>query len=162
MTAQAVSVDPLLTALASGDTAQTWGMLSVASPTDIPLNLNTNTVDRQDLTYGLQGSMVTTSVDLQSQLAFIATPDDPAIWKVIHPYTQQGKDFFLFVERTGGLRAWGRCKGSNLSFQGAVKEITRGSVTLLLQSPFAFPTLRPYQSVTQQAAFDTVGRLAGV
>lgn len=160
--AQVVEVDTLIAGLASGDAAQTWGMFSVASATDIPLNLNTNTVDRQDLTNGLQGSMVTTSVDLQSQLAFIATPEDPAIWKVIYPYTQAGKDFFCLLERSGGIRAWGKCKGSNISIPGAIKEIARGSVQLMFQSSFAAPTLRQYQTVTQQATFDIVGRLAGV
>ncbi len=161
-TAQTVIVDELTQAVALGASANTWAMISVASPTDIPLNLNTNTVDRQDLTYGLQGSMVTTSVDLQSQLAFIATADDAAIWQVIYPYTQSGKDFFCYIARSGDLRAWGRCKGSNISFTGATKEISRGSVQLMFQSAWAAPSRPEYLSVSQKATYDTVARLAGV
>lgn len=162
-TAATVPVDPLTQAIAATDTALTWGMMMILSPTDLPLSDNDSTVDRTDLTYGLQGSTVKTTKEKTSQITVIARPDDRAFWEIVYPASQGSQNIFAHVIRNGGLSAWGPAKVMSLTNPGAIREISRPQFTLNFQAPYASPTLREYiTNSAQQTAFDTVMRLSGV
>lgn len=160
--ATTVPVNPLTSALSAGTTT-TWGLLQLVSPTDIPITDQDQTVDRMDLSYGLQGSNVKTSIGKQSQVTSIAVPGDAAFWGVIFPGSQQAGSVFTHIARNGGVHAWGPAKIMNLSMPGAIKEIMRPAFQIDFQAPYASPTLRSFiTDPNQQAAYDTVMRLSGM
>lgn len=162
-TAVAVPVDPLAAPIAVTDRARTWGLQTLLSPTDLPLTDNDSTVDRTDLTYGLQGATVKTTKEKSSAVAIIARTDDRAFWEVIYPASQGAQNIFAHFIKSGGVRAWGPAKIMSLTQPGAIREISRPTFTLSFQSPFAAPTLRQYITDTVQLnTFDTVMRLSGV
>lgn len=162
-TADTVPVDPLTAAIAVSDTAQTWGLQMILSPTDIPLTDNDTTVDRSDLTYGLQGSTVKTGKEKSSAVAIIARTDDRAFWEIVYPASQGAHNIFVHIIRTGGVRAWGPAKIMSLTQPGAIREISRPTFTLNFQAPYSQPTLRQYiTDPAQQASFDAVMRLSGI
>lgn len=162
-TAVLVPVDPLTAAIAAGDTASTWGLQMILSPTDIPVSDNDSTVDRSDLNYGLQGSTVKTGKEKSSQVAIIARTDDRAFWEIVYPASQGGQNIFAHIIKTGGVRVWGPAKAMSLTQPGAIREISRPSFNLVFQAPFSSPTLRQYiTDPVQQASFDTVMRLSGI
>lgn len=162
-TAVGVPVDPLPSAITTADKARTWGLQMILSPTDLPLTDNDTTVDRSDLTYGLQGSTVKTGKEKSSQVTIISRTEDRAFWEIVYPASQSTNNIFVHIIRTGGMRTWGPAKVMSLTQPGAIREISRPQFTLSFQTPFASPTLRQYITDTkQQTTFDTVMRLSGV
>lgn len=160
--AQTIPIEPATAAIASGAIANTWGLVQINSPTDLPLNLNSNNVDRQDLTFGLQGSEVITSVSLQTQLSMIATKNDPGVWNTLLPAAQNGADVFCVIHRTGDVRAWGRVKVSNFQINGQIKEISRLQCQIMFQAPWTMISYESLTSPTLQNTYRLVGRLAGL
>ena len=161
--ATTVPVDPLETAIAATDKARTWGLQMILSPTDIPVTDNDTTVDRSDLTYGLQGSQVKTGKEKSSQITTISRTDDRAFWEVIYPASQGAQNIFAHIIRTGGVHVWGVAKVMSLTQPGTIREIKRDQFNLMFQAPYAAPTLRQYITDTAlQNTFDTVMRLSGI
>lgn len=161
-TAQAVPVDPLASGIAGTDVAQTWALTKLLSPTDIPLTDNDTTVDRTDLTFGLQGSTVKTAKDKSSQITLVARADDRAYYKLVYPASQGTQNLFSHITRTSGVHAWGLAKVMSLTTPGTIREIERPSFTQNFQAPFAAPTRREYLTAEQKTIWDRVMRLSGL
>ena len=161
-TAQPVAIEPAIAAIPAASTATTWGLVQINSPTDLPLNLNSNNVDRQDLTFGLQGSEVITSVSLQTQLSAIATKNDPGVWRSLLPASQDGSDVFCIIQRQGDIRAWGRVKVSNFQITGQIKEISRIQCQIMFQSPWTMTAFESLTSPVLQNTYRLVGQLSGL
>lgn len=162
-TATPVTIEPAAAAVAINATATTWGMLQLLSPTDLPIDNQSQSVNRTDLSYGLQGSEVKTKVMMSSQIAIIARPDDRAYWDVIFPAAHSSQDIYALIVRGGDSRhAFGKVQVSNLTDPGVIEDFSKPTFQLSFQAPFAAPTLFPYLSTAEQTALNSVRNLAGL
>jgi hypothetical protein len=161
-TAVSVPVEPLVTPLpANGNTAQTWGLLRVLSPTALPLTSDSTNVDRKDYTYGLQGSEVKTRVNLNSSVQIINQATDRAYYEVIHPATQNASNVFVMIV-TNAEHAFGACQVSSLTDDNAIDEISRPSFDLMFQAPFARVGAYSYLEAGQKTKLNEARALAGL
>jgi len=160
--AVAVPVEPLASVLpVNGNTAETWGLLRVLSPTALPLASDSTNVDRKDYTYGLQGSEVKTRVNLNSSVQIINQATDRAYYEVIHPATQNASNVFVMIV-TNAEHAFGACQISSLTDDNAIDEISRPSFDLMFQAPFARVGAYSYLEAGQKTKLNEARALAGL
>ena len=128
----------------------------ILSPTNLPLTDQSQTVDRKDLTYGLQGSQVKVGVTFQPQITVIAAPSDSAFWEVIYPAKQTANRIWAHIYRNGGLHAWGAAFVTNMTIDGNINEICRPQFTLDFQAPFAMPTRNEFLTADERTVLNEV------
>jgi len=167
ITATTADGDPIpIEPVPSGDEptgdVDTWGLLSILSPTSIPLESSSDTVSRYSLTDGLQQSEVKTNVSLSISLEMINQKDDEALHDILFRASQNTSDVFAFIRRGDNRQAWGSAKVTDFSDSSELSEISRPSATLMMQAPYALPPLRKYLSSSEQTTFDSVTKLAGL
>jgi hypothetical protein len=161
-TATSVPVEPLSANIAANATATTWALLRVLSTTNLPITLNDTMVNRTDHAYGLQGSEAKTKQTLSVQVTLINDPGDRAFHDIIWGAATGGSRIFAHIARNGGRHAWGPSMVSSASDDGNIEEISRPSITLNYQAPFATPKLFPYLSTDEKTWFNTARRLSGL
>ena len=163
LTPVAVAIEPAAAAVAANATAITYGMLSVLSATNIPIDNQSTMVNRTDLQSGIQGSEVKTKIMMTSQIEIITRPDDRAFWQVMFPAAQNNDDIFALIIRGQDQRhAWGRAKVANLTDPGQIEEINRVTVSINFQAPYANPTLFRYLGTSDQTVFNGLRSRAGL
>lgn len=144
------------------DTANVWGMLSVLSPTNIPLNVEASEVDRTDLTYALQGSMVKAKIEVNNQVSTIGRKDDEALYSLIFNRTFNDTRLYVVFEYSDDTHAFGPAEFVGWNRDGNVSEITRPQFTCKLQAPFAIAEPYTYLSTAKQTALNNMRSLAGL
>ena len=157
-----VTIEPAIAAITLGDTATTWGLQRILSPTNIPLSSQSTMVSRTDLSNGLQGSEVKTGTKLMSSVATITHPNDRAFWGTVYPASQGSQSIFALIVRSGGRHAFGRVQVSTLEDDGNIEEISRVTFELSFQAPYAAPGLAAYLSVSELGDLNLVRKLAGL
>lgn len=143
-------------------TGPSASMQRILSPTNLPLTDQSQTVDRKDLTYGLQGSQVKVGVTFQPQITLIAAPSDTAFWEVIYPAKATAKRIYVHIARSGDLHAFGAAFVTNMTIDGNINEICRPQFTLDFQAPFALPTLPEYLTADELAELNASLALCGL
>jgi len=156
-------VSPLASGIAAAATADTWAMLSLIQPTDIPLADTTAMVEGTNLRDGMQFTQYKVGLEKASQIAVDLRPDDIAFWKHVYPGTQDNRRLFAYIFRPIGMHVWGPCQVSNHNLPGQIKEGHRGQYQHNWQPPYAAPTLKEYlEEADQVAALERAIRLAGL
>ncbi len=161
-TATIVEIEPAAAAIAITDTATTWGLQRILSPTNIPLQSDSTMVSRTDLSNGLQGSEVKTGTKLTSSVATITNPDDRAFWATVFPASQGTQSIFALIVRSGGRHAFGRAQVGTTSDDGNIEEISRISFDLSFQAPYANLGVYQHLSTVEQTNLNSVRKLAGL
>ncbi len=162
-TASTVAIEPATAAVALNATATVWEMFKLLSPTALPIDTQSQAVNRTDLSFGLQGSEVKTKVSMTSQIEIIARPDDRAFWSVLFPASQNNDDVYAMIVRSGdNVHAFGRTKVMNLTMPGQIEEILRPSFSLNFQSPFAVTEPFSYLSTAKQTQLNAIRALVGL
>jgi len=155
-----IDVEPLSASPPSGD-AETWGLTRVLSPTALPLSGESNTVDRKDYSFGLQGQEVKTRIDLSSSVEIINQESDKAYHSIILPASMQSNNIFGMIV-TGTEHAWGPVQINSISDDNAMEEISRPSFDVMYQSPWARVGAYSQLSATEQTNLNEVRKLAGL
>ncbi|MGL6342700.1 MAG: hypothetical protein ACRC80_26620 [Waterburya sp.] len=127
-----VLVEPLTTAIAAAAVAETWAMSKILSPTNVPLNIEAQTVDRTDLN-SFRGSMVKTLNNFKPQIQAIASLKDKALYDYIFDGANTTKDVFVNIVYTSNQIAIGRALVSGYNVDGNQAEIQRPQFTLEFQ-----------------------------
>jgi hypothetical protein len=158
-----VPCEPLTAAVAAGATITTWGMVQVLSPSALPVDRQSQMVNRTDLSFGIQGAEVITKITMSSQVEIIARIDDAAYWDYLVRAENSGSDVYVLVVRgTDARHYFGRAKVANMTDPGAIEEINRPTFQLSFQTPFAAPTLFQYLTTAEQAQLNLVRQYAGL
>lgn len=160
--APTINIKPATVAITAATEATTWGMKRILSPSNIPLTSNSNTVDRKDLSDGLQGSNVVTGKTLESAVQIITRPDDLAFWDVCFPASESGENIYAVIVRPEGRTAFGQAQISNSSVDGGINEITRDQFTLMFQAQYGYTGLYSRANAAQQASLDSLANLVGL
>lgn len=161
-TATAVPVEPLVGAIATSDTAKSWGLLQILSPISIPLSQSDTSEDRTDHTYGLQGGEVKTKIMFESQLQVFDRTDDRALNEIIQPAATSGKYCFVHIIRNGGKHAYGRTQVTNPTDDGGIAALSKPQFTLKYQAPFATPSRYQYLDAARKTLLNDVMKLSGL
>lgn len=162
-TAITVPVAPLVSGIANNAIANTWAMLSLIQPTDIPLADTSTMVEGTNLRDGVQFAQYKVGLEKATQVALDMREDDRAFWDFVYPGSQDNRRLFGYVFRTIGLHVWGPCQVGNNNFQGQIKEGHRSQFQHMWQPPYAAPTLKSYLTNADQiAAIERAIRLAGL
>lgn len=161
-TGTSVPIEAAPGAVADTDTATVWGMLSVLSPTNIPLNIEASEVDRTDLTFALQGSMVKAKIEVNNQINTIGRKDDEALYSLIFNRCFNDTRLYVVFEYSDDTHAFGPAEFVGWTRDGNVSEITRPQFTCKLQAPFAIAEPYQYLSTTKQTALNNMRSLAGL
>ena len=165
MTAVAVPAD-VQGAIAIGDSADTYAMFNLLSPTDLAQNDQPQSTDTYSIAAGLQGSMALTKLSLQIPLAYhVRDSQDFAYHYALFPASQSGQRVFCYVAYTGGARVYG-----NVIFQGTSNPapqagIQDGTSTADFQAPYVRTTSR--QAVEELTpdlldTYDLTEKLVGI
>jgi hypothetical protein len=161
-TATNIAVRDVTAIVADNATTTTWGMKRILSPTNIPLTSNSNTVDRKDLTDGLQGSNVVTGKTLESAVQIITRVDDLAFWDVCFPASESGENIYAVIVRPETRMAFGQAQVSNSSVDGGINEIARDQFTLMYQAPYAYTSTYTRSTAVQKTAMNATASLTGL
>lgn len=164
-TATSVPVEPLVAAIATTDTATSWGLLQLLSPINIPLNNTDQSEDRTDHTYGLQGGEVKTKVMAESQIQVFDRGDDRAYNELVQPASTSGNYIFMHIIRSGGANnkhIWGRVQISGNTDDGGVAALSKPQFTAKFQAPYAQPTRYQYETTAKKALMNDVMKLSGL
>jgi len=159
--ATTVPTEPIDTAPSASDTAETWGLARVLSPTALPLSGESNTVDRKDYSFGLQGQEVKTRIDLSSSVEIINQESDKAYHSIILPASMRSDNIFGLVV-TGTEHAWGPIQVNSVSDDNAMEEISRPSFDIMYQFPWARVGHHSYLTTDEKDNLNAVRRRAGL
>ena len=157
-----VPVEPLENSIPTGDTAQTWAMLQILSPTNLPTNIESQEVNRTDLSNGLFGSMVKTKIELNPQVTVINTPEDRALYEYIFPAAKSDKSVYALIVRSGGIHSFARALINGWNDDGNIEEISRPQFTVKYQGKIGISSPFKYLSTEEKAALNSVRRLSGL
>ena len=160
-TSNQATIEPAEVAIAISDTADSWLLVDLTAPTDLPLNSNDTLVDTTDLKSGIQGSEQKTNVALESQVQAILKPNDKALG-IIHDATQIDVEATVVIARTGGIYAIGRAILCNLQYSGNTKEVVRPQFQVKFQPPYSFTKPADQLSVAELATLNGQLQLAGL
>lgn len=147
--------------LGSGDTAETWGLHKILSPTALPLSGESSDVDRKDYSFGLQGQNIKTRIDLSSSVEIINQTSDYAYQTIVLPASMDSRNIFSVII-TGAEHAWGPCQISAVSDDNALEELSRPSFDINFQSPWARAGAFSQLSTNKQDKVNNVRRLSGL
>lgn len=161
-TSTVVPVEPLTGAIALNDEAQTWALLKLLSPMNLPFNIENQTVDRTDLNT-IDGSTVKTKRDFKPQTSTVARPDDKALWEVIYPAAAAGNvNIFVHMIRTSGLHAFGIAQIDGYNSDGNTAEIDKPQFTISYQGIKGLPAPWAYLDAAKQVVLNNVVKLSGL
>ena len=133
-----LTVEPIeTTAIADAETADTWALLDLVAPTDIPLTSNDTLVDTTDTKGGLQGSEQKTNIMLDTTVQAILKPNDPALC-FFHDASQQDVEATVVIALNGDIYAIGRAIICNIQYPNPVKEVIRPQFQVKFQPPYSF------------------------
>lgn len=165
LTAVTVAADVQGT-IAINDTADTYAMFDLKSPTDLSQNDQPQSTDTYSIRAGLQGSMALTKLALQIPLTFhVRDSQDLAYHYSLFPASQSGQRVFCYVAYTGGARAYGNVIFQGLSNPAPQAGIQDGSSTADFQAPYVRTPSR--QSVAELTpdrldTYDLTEKLVGI
>ena len=161
-TASTVNVEPLPDSPpASSETAKTWALLRLLSPTALPVSGESDSVDRKDYTYGLQKEEIKTSTSLSSSVEMINQVGDKAYHSIIFPASMTAQNIFSMIV-TGGEHVWGAVQVSSIEDSNEMEEISRPSFDLMFQAPWARVSAFDHLSTEKQDELNKVRNLAGL
>lgn len=109
-----------------------WNVTEVLSPTDIPLDVSSATVDRQDLKTS-QSKDTKTRLNLSSGITCIAKKTDDAIWKAVFVAANTLRNAYLVIAKSSGQIAFGRAILSDYTSNSPIDEIERPNFTAKFQ-----------------------------
>lgn len=150
-----------LTAVPSGTTT-VWENFQILSPKDIAFPAENSGQNRKDLTYGLQGSEVTTSVTFNPQIQAFVRLDDRGLMDHVFNGALQGKSKYCYIARNGGFGAYGRIIPKGFSVPGAVDGLAEASFTANYQAPYAVHTVPGFLTPEQKTAVNAVRVRLGI
>lgn len=156
-----ITVEAIDTAPAVDETAPTWAMRKVLSPTALPLSGESSDVDRKDYSFGLQGQNIKTRIDLTSSVEIINQTSDQAYQTFILPASMDARNIFVTIV-TGAEHAWGPCQISAVSDDNALEELSRPSFDVSFQSPWARAGAYSQLSSAEQDAVNNVRKRCGL
>lgn len=148
--------------ISAGDTGQTWALLRIKSPTNLPTNIEAQEVNRTDLTYGLQGGMVKSKIELNIQVTAIAVPGDKAVFDYILGASTSDADIYSLIVRSHGVTTAGRTKITGWTDDGNIEEISRPQWTYKYQPLFGIIKPPEYLTTNELAALNGVRKLSGL
>lgn len=146
---------------ANNDTHGTWGLLRILTPSAVPINVESQTVENRNYSQGLQSSDIKTRVTLTSDVTLVAHRSDVGFWKVVHPAGMNNQDIFALIV-TESESVFGAVQISSLSLGNEIDDIHRPSFTMNFQSPFARLVPFAHLSTEDQACYNEVRVLAGL
>ncbi|MGK7892348.1 MAG: hypothetical protein AB4372_01525 [Xenococcus sp. (in: cyanobacteria)] len=141
-----VPIEAAPAAIAGGATATSWGLLKLLSPTNIPINIEAQDVDRTDLNNGLQGSMVKVKIEMNNQITAIGRKDDQALYDYAFGASTSTASLYALIASTDGVHAFGRVQVSGWTKDSNINEIARPQFTIKFQAPWA--AAKPYKWLT--------------
>lgn len=147
---QAVSIDPA-PAVASTETALTWGLIRLPSWQDLSLNETDGTADATE-GESFYESQSATSKSVQIPLVYKLRDDLLAHQKVLHLLANEPfRNGFLALLRNGFPVIGGTFKAMNRQRGGAMKSQSMVNLSLMMQSDLFFP---PYRSEMASGSAD--------
>jgi hypothetical protein len=162
LAAVAVPIEPATATVGTSVTAETWALLKLLSPTNIPLNLESEMVDRTDLN-SIQGANVKTSVNFKPQIQAIASLKDRALWTVIFQGAKTTLNCYANIIYSSTQNALGRALISGYSTDGGNKEIVRPQFTLEFQGEDYEVTMPwKYEPAANQTVINDAMKLSGM
>lgn len=161
-TATSVPIEALTVAIPDTDTATTWGMLALLSPTNIPFNIEASEVNRTDLTYDLQGSMVKSKIEVNNQISTIGRKDDRALYDYFFGASYTDQRIYTIFEYSDDTHGFGQSEIVGWNRDGNIEEITRPQFTAKLQAPFGIAKPFKWETTENQAALNAMRQLAGL
>lgn len=157
-----VAVEPLPDPPPAADeSAETWALLRLLSPTALPVSGESDSVDRKDYTYGLQKEEVKTSTSLSSSVELINQVADKAYHSIIFPASMTAENIFSMIV-TGSEHVWGAVQVSSIEDSNELEEISRPSFDLMFQAPWARVGAWEHLSSEKQTELNKVRNLAGL
>ena len=161
-TATSVPIEALTVAIPDTDTAETWGMLALLSPTNIPFNIEASEVNRTDLTYGLQGSMVKSKIEVNNQISTIGRKDDQALYDYFFGASYTDQRIYTIFEYSDDTHGFGQSEIIGWNRDGNIEEITRPQFTAKLQAPFGIAKPFKWETLENQTSLNDMRKLAGL
>jgi hypothetical protein len=160
--ATTVSIEPATAIIDTTVPAQTWALLKLLSPTNIPLNLESEMVDRTDLN-SMQGANVKTSINFKPQIQAIASLKDRALWEVIFKGAKTTLSAYANIVYSTTQNALGRVLISGYNADGGNKEIVRPQFTLEFQGEdYEVTSPWQYEPIANQAIINNAMKLSGM
>lgn len=161
-TPTAIDIQPAESAIAAAETAETFALLKLQSPTNVPFNIEATTVNRTDLD-SFQGAMVKTKNEFKPQIQCIASLLDKALWDAVFVGANSAQDVYAVLVYGSTQLAVGRALISGYNVDGNIEEIQRPQFTLEFQGK-DYRLTKPYSfaSTADQAGINEVMRLAGL
>ena len=156
-----VKCEPLEYGLANGEFTKTWELFRVLSPQSLPLQSESDSVNRKDYSQGLQSQEVKTSINLNSDVEIINRYDDEAYWRFIHPAMKQSKMIFAAII-TGSEIAWGPVNISQLEDKNEIEDISRISVSFDFQFPYSRVGFCQYLDIYEKISKTLLVRRLGI
>lgn len=160
-TQKSIKIDPSEYGLANGEFTKTWELFRVLSPQSLPLQSDSDSVDRKDYNQGLQSQKVKTSINLNSDIEIINRYDDEAYWRFIHPAMKGSKMIFGAIV-TGSEIAWGPVNVSQLEDKNELEDISRISVSFDFQFPYSRVGFCQYLDIYEKISKTLLVRRLGI
>lgn len=148
--------------IADTDTATTWAMLMVLSPTNVPLNIEASEVNRTDLTFGMQGSMVKSKIEINNQVSTIGRKDDRALYDLIFGSSYTDQRLYTLFAYSDDTHSFGQAEIITWNRDGNIEEITRPQFTVKLQAPFGVAKPYQWETTANQTLLNNLRRFAGL
>jgi len=154
-------------ATAINSEAKVYDCAKLVGVTDIPMSGNPTTVSSKNLEAGYQNSAVVTGVENNLSVAFNLFPGDRAVEYFLLPRLclDPGKMLYANVVKTYTSAYSIHQVGAAYavpSFTGALDEITRGTLTLNFQAPYAAGLLYSSLSAGQKTELNTINAKFGI
>lgn len=160
-TATSVAIEPATAIIAAAATAETFALLELLSPENVPYNIEATTVDRTDLK-SFQTSSVKTNNGFKPQIQCIASKDDKALWQVFEG-ARTVRDVYAVIYYSSDQLVFGRAIITGYNFDGAKSEIQRPQFTLEFQGDdYRTTTTYLEADANEQAVMNEIARLAGI
>lgn len=139
---------------------ETFGLLELQSPQNIPFNLEATTVDRTDLK-SFNTAMVKTNNSFNPQVQVIASKEDKALWQIFEG-ARSVRDVYAVIYYPSEQIVFGRALISGYNFDASNGEIQRPQFTLEFQGKdYAVSTTYGEADATEQALINEVLSKAG-
>lgn len=150
-------------AIALNDTADTFGMFEATGATDLTTNYNAQSQDTSKLSTGIQGSSITTRLNIQNTLNYIVGDSgDKAYHNVIRPNSISLRRFFAFLASSDGTRQFGNVIAMPQSEPRQTGGIITATFNLDWQAPYYPVGIRQTLTTAQQGYIDTMEKLVGM